>query len=63
MRVVAIPSITNVVYCGIAIKAGTRDELPHESGMAISVSISPLRERTTEVRVRLSTTWSRLAAI
>lgn len=34
MRVVAIPSITNVVYCGIAIKAGTRDELPHESGMA-----------------------------
>lgn len=34
MRVVAIPSITNVVYCGIAIKTGTRDELPHESGMA-----------------------------
>lgn len=34
MRVVAFPSITNVVYCGIAIKTGTRDELPHESGMA-----------------------------
>lgn len=34
MRVVAIPSITDVVYCGIAIKAGTRDEQLHESGMA-----------------------------
>lgn len=34
MRIVAIPSITNVVYCGIAVKTGTRDELPHESGMA-----------------------------
>lgn len=34
MRVVAFPSVTNVVYCGIAIKTGTRDELAHESGMA-----------------------------
>lgn len=34
MRVVAVPSITNVVYCGIAIKTGTRNEKTHESGMA-----------------------------
>lgn len=34
MRVLILPSMSNVVYCGIAVKAGTRDELPHESGMA-----------------------------
>ncbi len=34
LRIVAAPSPTDVVYCGIAVDAGTRDELPHESGMA-----------------------------
>lgn len=34
MRVVTVPSISNVVYCGIAVKAGTRNELDQESGMA-----------------------------
>lgn len=34
LRIVCTPSPTDVVYCGIAVDAGTRDELPHESGMA-----------------------------
>lgn len=34
LRIVCAPSPTDVVYCGIAVDAGTRDELPHESGMA-----------------------------
>ena len=34
LRIIASPSPTDVVYCGIAVDAGTRDELPSESGMA-----------------------------
>lgn len=34
LRVLLAPSSTNVVYAGIAVAAGTRDELPGESGMA-----------------------------
>ena len=34
MRVICAPSATDVVYCGIAVDAGTRDELPDENGLA-----------------------------
>lgn len=34
LRIIAEPSATDVVYCGVAVDAGTRDELPQESGMA-----------------------------
>ena len=34
LRVVCAPSPTDVVYAGIAVDAGTRDELAFESGMA-----------------------------
>ena len=34
LRIICAPCPTQVVYCGIAVDAGTRDELPHESGMA-----------------------------
>lgn len=34
MRVIHVPSPTNVAYCGISIDAGTRDELDTEQGMA-----------------------------
>lgn len=34
MRVVIEHSDSPVVYCGVAVDAGTRDELPEESGMA-----------------------------
>lgn len=34
LRIIHTPSSTNVVYCGLAIDAGTRDEMPEESGMA-----------------------------
>lgn len=34
MRIVAAPSPTDVVYCGMAVNAGTRDEMDEESGMA-----------------------------
>ena len=34
LRVIHTPSPTSVVYCGYAIDAGTRDEQPHESGLA-----------------------------
>ena len=34
MRVIHVPSPTNVAYCGISIDAGTRDELSTEQGMA-----------------------------
>ncbi len=34
LRVVCAPRRSQVVYCGIAVDAGTRDELPGESGMA-----------------------------
>ena len=34
LRVVCAPSTTDVVYAGIALDAGTRHELPDESGMA-----------------------------
>ncbi len=34
LRLIQIPSPTNVAYCGISIDAGTRDELDGEEGMA-----------------------------
>ena len=34
MRVICAPSATDVVYCGIAVDVGTRDELPDENGLA-----------------------------
>lgn len=34
LRIVACPSVTDVVYCGIVVDAGSRDELPGEEGMA-----------------------------
>ena len=34
LRIIHTPSPTSVVYCGYAINAGTRDELPHEHGLA-----------------------------
>lgn len=34
LRIICAPSATDVAYCGIAVNAGTRDELPDENGMA-----------------------------
>lgn len=34
LRVIHAPSPTNVAYCGYTVDAGTRDEQPHEQGMA-----------------------------
>lgn len=34
MRVIHLPSDSSVVYCGIAVAAGTRHELPGEEGLA-----------------------------
>ena len=34
LRIIHTPSPTSVVYCGYAINAGTRDEQPHEVGLA-----------------------------
>ncbi len=34
LRIICAPYHSNVAYCGIAVDAGTRDELPQESGMA-----------------------------
>lgn len=34
LRVVTEPSVTDVVYCGVAVDAGTRDELGGEDGIA-----------------------------
>lgn len=34
MRVIHVPSPTNVAYCGISIDAGSRDELDKEQGIA-----------------------------
>ena len=34
LRLICTPSPTDVAYCGIAVNAGTRDELPDENGLA-----------------------------
>lgn len=34
LRIICAPSATDIAYCGIAVNAGTRDELQHENGMA-----------------------------
>ena len=34
LRLVCVPHSSQVVYCGYYIKAGTRDELSHEEGLA-----------------------------
>ena len=34
LKVIHLPSASEVVYCGIAVKAGTRDERPGEEGLA-----------------------------
>lgn len=34
LRIIHTPSPTSVAYCGYAINAGTRDEQPHEAGLA-----------------------------
>ena len=34
LRLIFIPSPTNVVYCGYTVGAGTRDELPQQQGLA-----------------------------
>lgn len=34
LRIICAPSATDIAYCGIAVDAGTRDELTDENGMA-----------------------------
>lgn len=34
LRIIFLPSPTHVVYCGLTVDAGTRDEQPYEQGMA-----------------------------
>ncbi len=34
LRIIHLPSSSSVIYCGIAVKAGTRHELPGEEGLA-----------------------------
>lgn len=34
LRIICAPSATDIAYCGIAVNAGTRDELPDENGLA-----------------------------
>lgn len=34
LRVIHLPSVSPVIYCGYEVNAGTRDELPTEEGMA-----------------------------
>lgn len=34
LRVIHLPSESKVIYCGLAVKAGTRDEQPDEEGLA-----------------------------
>ena len=34
LRVIHLPSVSQVVYCGYDIAAGTRDEMPGEEGLA-----------------------------
>ena len=34
LRIICAPGHSDAVYVGVAVDAGTRDELPHESGMA-----------------------------
>lgn len=34
LRIISAPSKSDVVYCGIAVDTGTRDELPEENGLA-----------------------------
>ncbi len=34
LRIICAPNASSIVYCGVAVDAGTRDELPEESGLA-----------------------------
>jgi predicted Zn-dependent peptidase len=34
LRIILLPSTSAVIYCGIAVKAGTRHEAPGEEGLA-----------------------------
>ncbi|MBQ9672153.1 MAG: insulinase family protein [Prevotella sp.] len=34
LRIIHLPSSSSVIYCGLAVKAGTRNELPGEEGIA-----------------------------
>ena len=53
LRVICAPSATNVVYAGIAMDAGTRHELPSESGMAHLVEHMTFKgtERRTSMQI------------
>ena len=44
LRIIQRPSKGDVIYCGFAIKAGTRDERDGEEGLHTSVNMRPSKE-------------------
>ena len=66
MRVICMPAATDVIYLGIAVKAGTRDELPEESGMAHLVEHMSFKGTTrltaTQIASRLESVGGELNA-
>lgn len=57
LRIIHTPSPTRVAYCGYAIDAGTRDELPEEGEWLTSWSISSLKGRKNGGHGTFSTVW------
>lgn len=57
LRLIHTTSPTNVAYCGFAIDAGTRDELPQEQGMAHFVEHLILRAQKSEKPGTFSIVW------
>ena len=56
LRIIHRPTPSEVVYCGLCIAAGSRHELPEESGMAHYCE--HLRERNGATRATSSTVWN-----
>ena len=52
LRVICAPSPTQVVYCGIAVDAGTRDELAQESGFRSYSTFSTAFKRRKGIPVK-----------
>lgn len=50
LRIVHLPLLSPVSYCGFAVNAGTRDESNHEFGLAHFVELRYLKARLIDGR-------------
>ena len=63
LRIIHLPSTSDVVYCGYEINGGTRHETADDEGLAHFLNISRLKAPSDAMPVISSIVWRALVAI